>query len=301
MIELTFITDLIEEQIIKGRFRWIANFNEIHRNNPIEDLIFPIYAAGGLQEKGFLLSRVYSAIVTPRYKVHLLVYTAPEISKEILRKITFAIKRKFQAPDWVFLILVQGQPVGKSLKEAIEIVDDKNLGIAAYGLGGEENVTSNNVLGRGLSKQLKPNEAKYENFDVPSYLKSFIATFALGIGLLVFLGLSGVSMAIQPVTILIMLVISVVLGYVIYKSRYHMSITIDSKGFKLREGKKITERKWSSYSTVSIFISPGLETFLRLKSKDQTFDLPLSRTGLPRRETYNMIKHLLRGRQSLTG
>ena len=83
MIELTFITDLIEEQIIKGRFRWIANFNEIHRNHPIEDLIFPIYAAGGLQEKGFLLSRVYSAIVTPRYKVHLLVYTAPEISKEI--------------------------------------------------------------------------------------------------------------------------------------------------------------------------------------------------------------------------
>jgi len=85
-------------------------FNEIHRNHPIEDLIFPIYAAGGLQEKGFLLSRVYSAIVTPRYKVHLLVYTAPRSAKNI-EKITFALKRKFQAPDWVFLILVQGQPV----------------------------------------------------------------------------------------------------------------------------------------------------------------------------------------------
>jgi len=300
MIELTFITDMIEEQLIKGRFRWMANFNEIHRNHPIEDLAFPIYATGGLQEKGFLLSRVYSAMVVPRYKVHLLVYTAPEIGKEILRKVTFALKRKFQTPDWVLLILVQGQPIGKSLQEAIESIDDKNLGIAAYGLGGEENVTSNNVLGRGLAKQLKPNEAKYENFDVPSYLKSFIATFGLGIGLLIFLGLSGVSMAIQPATILIMLVISVVLGYVIYKSRYHVSVTIDSKGFKLREGKKITEKKWSNYSSLSIFISSGLEIFLRLKSKDETFDLPLSRTGLPRRETYNMVKHVIRGNQTPT-
>jgi hypothetical protein len=207
----------------------------------------------------------------------------------------FALKRKFEAPDWVFLMLVQGQPIGKSLQAAIEGIDDKYLGIAAYGLGGKENVTSNNVLGRGLAKQLKPNEAKYENFDVPNYLKSFLATFALGAGLLVFLGLSGFPVAIQPSTILIMLAISVVLGYVIYKSRYHMSVTIDSRGFKLQVGKKVTEKKWSSFSSLSIYISPGLETFLRLKSKDETFDLPLSRPGLPRRETYNMVKHIIRG------
>jgi hypothetical protein len=236
-------------------------------------------------------------MVTPRYKVHLLVYTAPEINKETLRKIVFALKRKFEAPDWVFLILVQGQPIGNSLKASIEDIDDKNLGIAAYGVGSKETVTSNNVLGRGLSKQLKPTEVKYENFDTPNYLKSFTATFALGIFLLVFLALSGVREAVRPVTIIIMLVLAIILGYVIYKSRYHMTVTIDSKGFKLREGKKITERKWNSYSNVWVYISPKLETFLRLKSKDETFDLPLSRTGLPRRETYHMVKHIMKGKQ----
>jgi hypothetical protein len=301
MIELTFITDLIEEQLIKGRFRWIANFNEIRKGYGVEDLTFPIYASGGLQEKGFLLSRIYSTLVVPRYKVHLLVYTAPEISRDLVRKIVFALKRKFEAPDWVFLILVQGQPLGNALKEGIEDVNDKNLGIAAYGVGGKDTATSNNVLGRGLAKQLKPNEAKYENFDVPNYLKSFTATFALGIGLLVFFGLSGLPIAIQPVTILIMLVFAVILGYAIYKSRYHMSVTIDSKGFSLREGRKTTERKWSSYSSLSIYISPKLETLLRLKSKDETFDLPLSRTGLPRRETYNMVKQIIKGRHAPTG
>ena len=300
MIELTFINDLIEEQIIKGRFRWLANFSEVRKSYPIEDLVFPIYATGGLQEKGFLLSRVYSAFVVPRYKVHLMVYSAPEITREVLGKIVVALKRKFPSPDWVFLILVQGQPITNSVKDSIEENDDKNLGIAAYGLGAKETITSNNVLGRGLGKQIKPNEAKYENFDVPNFLKAFTATFVLGVLLLIFLALSGFPLAIQPATIMILLVFSVILGYVIYRSRYHMSVVIDSRGFKLREGKKISERKWSSYSDVSVYISPKVEVFLRLKSKDDTFDLPLSRSGLPRRETYRMVKQIIKGKQAST-
>ena len=300
MIELTFINDLLEEQIIKGRFRWLANLNEVRKNYAVEDLTFPVYASGGLQEKGFLLSRIYSTMIVPRYKVHLLVYTAPEITRDLLRKIIFALKRKFEAPDWVFLLLVQGQPVDNSLKDAVEGVDDKNLGIAAYGLGAKETITSNNVLGRGLGKQVRPTEVKYENFDVPNYMKSFTIIFALGMGLLIFLALSGLPLAVQPVTILIMLTLAIIVGYAIYKSQYHMSATIDHKGFTLREGRKVTERKWSAYSTVSIYLSPGLETFLRLKSKDETFDLPLSRTGLPRRETYNMVRQLIRSKQAPT-
>jgi hypothetical protein len=300
MIELTFINDLIEEQIIKGRLRWLANFNEIQKNYAIGDIIFPIYASGGLQEKGFLLSRIYSAMVVPRYKVHLTVFSAPEITRELLSKIITALKRKFPSPDWVFLILVQGQPIGNSLKGSIEEFDDKNLGIAAYGLGAKDTTTSNNVLGRGLGKQLKPYEVKYENFDVPNYLKSFTATFVLGILLLVFLGLSGYSLAIQPATILSMLVLAIIVGYAIYRSRYKMSVTIDSKGFKLREGNKVTERKWSSFSDASVFISPNLEVFLRLKSKDDKFDLPISRTGLPRRETYRMVRQILKSKQAPT-
>jgi hypothetical protein len=262
----------------------------------VEDITFPIYASGGLQEKGFFLSRIYSALVTPKYKVHLLLYTSPEITPNFLRKIILASKHKFGSEDWIFLALAQGQPVGKALKESVEGVDDKTVGIAAYGVGAKDAVTSNNVLGRGLAKQLKLNEAKYENFDVPNYLKSFTATFALGVFLLVFLAMSGARQAIQPLTLMIMLVFSIIVGYVIYKSRYHTSVSIDSKGFQLREGKKIKEGKWSDYSGLSIFISPKLETYLRLKSKDATFDLPLSRTGMPRRETYSMAKQLMKKR-----
>jgi len=294
MYELKFITDLVEEQLLKGRLRWLASFSEIRKDYPVEDLTFPIYASGGLQEKGFFLSRIFSALVTPKYKVHLLLYTSPEISHSFLRKIILALKHKFSPDDWVFLVLAQGQPVGQALKETVEGIEDKTLGICAYGVGAKEIVTSSNVLGRGLAKQLKLNEVKYENFDVPNYLKSFTATFALGVFLLVFFALSGLREAISILTISFMLIFSIVVGYVIYKSRYHMSVSIDSKGFQLREGKKIKEGKWTDYSGLSIFISPKLETFLRLKSKDATFDLPLSRTGMPRRETYSMVKQLMK-------
>jgi len=30
-----------------------------------------------------------------------------------------------------------------------------------------------------------------------------------------------------------------------------------------------------------------------LKSKEETLDLPLSRTGIPRRELYEMVRHLI--------
>jgi hypothetical protein len=296
MYELKFITDLVEEQLVKGHLRWLANFSEIHKDFPVEDISFPIYASGGLQEKGFFLSKIYSALVVPKYKVHLLLYTAPEITPSFFRKIILALKHKFGSEDWVFVVLAQGQPAGKALKEAIESVDDKTVGVAAYGVGAKEMITSNNVLGRGLSKQLKLNETKYENFDVPNYLKSFTATFALGVLLLVFLIMSGFRQltAQVPVALLILAIFSLIIGQVIYKSRYHMSVTLDSKGFRLREGKKLKEGKWSDYSGLSIFVSSKVETFLRLKSKDATFDLPLSRVGLPRRETYNMVKQLLK-------
>jgi len=294
--ELKFITDLVEEQVIKGHLRWLANFSEIHKDYPVEDITFPIYASGGLQEKGFFLSRIYSTLVTPKYKVHLLLYTLPEINPTFLRKIILALKRKFGTDDWIFVALVQGQPMGKALKESVESIDDKTVGIAAYGVGAKETVTSNNVLGRGLAKQLKLNEAKYENFDVPNYLKSFTATFALGVFFLVFLTLSGVrQLASQlPIALIILFILSLIIGQVIYKSRYHMSVSIDSKGFQLREGKKIKEGKWTDYSGLSIFLSPNRETFLRLKSKDATLDLPLSQLDLPRRETYSMVKQLMK-------
>ena len=296
MYELNFITDMVEEQIVKGNLRWLANFNEIHKDYVIGDITFPIYASGGLQERGFFLSRIYSALVTPRYKIHLLLYTAPEVNNKLLRKIILSCKNKFGADDWIFLGLVQSQPFEKTVKETITNTADKTVGIAAFSLASKETVTSNNVLGKGLAKQLKLTEAKFEAFDVPNYLKGFTMIFGLGTLMLIAIALSGVPQVFSNtiLTFLLLAVFSLIAGHRIYKMRYHVTLSLNSKGFQLQQGRGLTEGKWSNYSDVTMYITPKMETCLRLHSKDENFDLPLSRVGISRKEAYNAIKQLIK-------
>jgi len=285
---------MVEEKLAKGNLRWLANFNEIHRDYTIGDITFPIYASGSLQERGFLLSRLFSALVTPRYKIHFFFYTSTEVDPKFLRKMILAFKNKFGEDDWVFLGLTQSQPLGKTTKEAVENIADKNIGVAVYSLAPKETVTSNNVLGRGLAKQLKLTEAKFEAFDLPDYLKSFVLILALGILFLIFLYFSGVQQAISLLTLALMTIFSLIGGYPVYKTRYHTTLTLTNKGFQLQKGKKITEGKWSNYTDATINITPNYETYIRLHSIKETFDLPLSRAGLTRRDAYNAIRQLIK-------
>jgi hypothetical protein len=284
---------MVEEQLVKGNLRWLANFSEIHKDYAVGDVIFPIYASGSLQERGFFLSKIYSSLVTPKYKIHFLVYTSPEIDPKQLRKLITACKGKFGADDWIFLALVQSQPLKKSLEDAVKNTADKTVGIATYSLASKESFSSDNVLGKGLAKQLKLNEAQFEAFDVPNYLKSFVIVFFFGTLLLVALAFSGWRQAVQPLTLLLMATFSLIIGHRIYKSRYHMTITLNSRGFQIKEGSTVKGGKWSDYTDVTVYITPRRETCLRLHAGKESFDLPISRAGISRKEAYNTIKQLI--------
>ncbi|MEM3730448.1 MAG: hypothetical protein QW667_02960 [Candidatus Bathyarchaeia archaeon] len=294
MSELEFVTDIVEEQLVRGNLRWLANFSEIYKDYQIGDVIFPLYAFGSLQEKGFFLSKIFSALVTPRYRIHLLLYTQQNFDPKLVRKLILACKSKFGAEDWIFLGLVQSQPFQKETKETIVNTADKNVGVVAYSLKSREKVASENVLGKGLAKQLKLTEAKFEAFDLPNYLKSFTITLLFIVLFLIFLSISGFLQVLHPLAYLIAIMISLVVGYRLYKTRYHITLFMDNVGFKLLEGKTTREGKWSEFSDVTIYVAPNRETCLRLHSKNGTLDLPLSRTGLSRKETYSMIKRLIK-------
>jgi hypothetical protein len=297
MHELIFIADAVEEQIIRGNFKWLANFTEIHRNYNVGDIVFPIYASGSLQERGFFLSRIFSALVTPKYKIHFLLYNSPSIiDSKLLRKIILSLKSKFDKDDWIFLSLVQTQPLTKNFKTAIAEIEDRNVGVVAFSLTAKEGASSQNVLGKGLLKQLKLAEAKFEAFDLPNYLKSFTIVLTLGVLFLAFLTISGLTQAIQPLTLLLLVAFSLIVGHKVYKTRYHTTLTLSSGGFQLKEGQKLTEGKWSDYKNATIYITPSRETCIRLHSDKGAVDLPISRTGLSRKETYNIIIQLIKGK-----
>ena len=295
MSELETIGDIVEEKLVKGNLRWLANFDEIHKDYSIGELVFPIYASGGLQEKGFFLSKIFSTLVTPKYKIHFLLYTSQAIDLKQLRRLIIACKSKFGPEDWIFLALVQSQPFEKAFEEAVKNVADRTVGVAAYSLASKEAFTSENVLGKGLSKQLKLTEAKFEAFDLPNYVKSFTIVFFLGMLAVTMMAFSGTTAILSnmPLILVFTIGLSLIAGYRIYKSRYHTIISMDSKGFQLKQGNKIKNEKWAKYTDLKIYITPKHETYLRLHAKEETLDLPLSRAGMARKETYNIVRQLL--------
>jgi len=295
MYELNFITAIVEEQLAKGNLRWLANFKEIHRDYPVGDITVPIYAFGGLEEKGFLLSRVFSAFVTPKYKVHFLLYTSNDIDVKFLRKLILSSKNKFGADDWIFLELVQSKPIDREVRDAVKNIADTRVGVVASSLASREAVFSENVLGKGLKKQLKLTEARFEAFDTPDYLKGFAIVFFLGTLMLITLQFFFlIPGAVNPLSLLLMFAFSAILGYSIYKTRYHTVLKLSDKGFEILRGKSSTQGKWTDFTDVTIYIAPNRELFLRLYSGKTTLDLPLSRVGISRREAYNTIKQLLK-------
>lgn len=295
--ELDFIADLVEEQLVKGKFRWLANFKEIRRDYAVDGFTFPVYATGGLEERGFLLSRVFSAFVTPKYKVHLLLHTSSELNLKLFRQLTTSCKNRFGGDDWIFLGLVQGRPFERTLKDAIEHTADNRIGIVACSLASKSTVSSNNVLGNALQKQLKLTEAKFEVFDALSYLKSFGIVFCISMLILAAIALfGGIPAAIQIPTFLLLVVFSLITGHRVYKTRYHVTLKLNVEGFELREGKNITNGKWSDFKDLALHVTPKYETYIRLYSKERTLDLPISRTGISRKDAYNAIRRLIGGK-----
>jgi len=291
--ELDFITDMMEEQLAKGNLTWLANFKEIYRDYTLGSFIIPIYAVGSLTEKGFFLSRIFSFFVTPKYKIHLLLYTTTELTVKSLRKLILLCKRKFGADDWIFITLVQAKPIEKNLKNTVLNLADERVGVAAYSLASKSEISSDNVLGRALKKNLKLTEARFEPLNVPDYVKSVAIVFSLGTLFLVALLFLEVYTN-MVLSLLIMLAFSIIVAYPIYKRRYHTVFSLNSKGFKLWKGRDLVEGRWSEYTDVSIHITPQHETHIRLYSKEGTFDIPLSKVGLSRKEAYNAIKQILK-------
>lgn len=297
MYELNFIADMLEEKLAKGNLRWLANFREIHRDYSIGNIKVPVYAFGGLEEKGFLLSRVFSALVTPKYKVHLLLYTSDEIDIKLFRKLVLSCKNKFGPDDLIFIELVQSKPLEKIVKETVKNVADNRLGVVASSLVSKDEVTSDNVLGRNLKKQMKLTEARFEAFDATDYLKSFAIVFFLGTSIMIVLQIFFLMQAVNYFSLLLMATFAAIIGYPIYRARYHMILKLDDEGFEILKGNKSsTKAKWTNFKDVAIYISTKKESHLRLYSKERTLDLPFSRVGISRKDAYNAIKQLIKGK-----
>ena len=77
------------------------------------------------------------------------------------------------------------------------------------------------------------------------------------------------------------IIISVLLGWRLYKALYHIVFTYDDEGFTLKKGRKeVDSHKWNEFSKVSLFRTESGELSIRLYQDSEYFDLPASKLKL---------------------
>jgi len=114
------------------------------------------------------------------------------------------------------------------------------------------------------------------------FLKSCVIVFLIQ-AVIVFLApvMIDVPIGFRLMILVVNLLVSVTLGWPLYKRIYHMVFTYDDKTFMLRKGKKEEiSHKWEEFSRVSIIRTEEGSLSLRLYRNEEFFDLPASKLKL---------------------
>lgn len=149
----------LEKQMMKGRGRWVADFNESFRAYRVGDVTFDIFISGNTRMKGFLLSRMFSFFLNPNYEVG---FFAVSIDRENepnlrrLRKWILAVKSCMRKSEmkWAWLALV-GQFSSDSASKCVQEARDPAIGVAYIDVSSRQVISADTYLGRQLKKYVK--------------------------------------------------------------------------------------------------------------------------------------------------
>lgn len=149
----------LEKGLMSGRGRWIADFNESHRNFRIDDVEFDILIEGNTHMKGFLLSRLFSFLLNPNYSVNCFILStkpARKLDQHFLRKVLGTIrsymKKKEVKWSWLFIFSTEKT---QSLRNVIQKIDDQTIGVVLVDVGSKELFHSDSYLGKQAKRFVK--------------------------------------------------------------------------------------------------------------------------------------------------
>ncbi len=160
MIELKDFLDRLENQLIKGRGKWVAEFNESFINYPLGNFIFPLFIRGQTRSKGFLLSRIFAYLTMPNYLVSCFVYPLEidsHLKKEKLKILLKEISKMMKKNNikWSWLVIPKESEFNERLIKWVEKNDLRNIGIALINLKSKDIVTNSSIMGKKIKTILK--------------------------------------------------------------------------------------------------------------------------------------------------
>jgi hypothetical protein len=146
----------LENNLIVGGGRWVADFTESFWEHPVGGLTFDMVVTGQMRVRGFLISRFISWIAMPNYQAACFVYSQdPELKG--LGKTLKAIKgfMKERELDWSWLVIPRKEAFSQQAKAVVEKDESQELGIALVDLSSQEITSSRSYIGRRMPRFVK--------------------------------------------------------------------------------------------------------------------------------------------------
>lgn len=296
-VVLGTIVDVIEEQLLRGKMRWLATFKEIYKNRNIGNLNISLYAKGSYRERGFLVSRIFSALFLPKRSIHFLAYTTKKAGEGDVNKLLNTRKKLKVDDDWFLISIVQEESLDPFLRRRISRFGERETGILAYSLKTSEIVRSDNALGKAMAERLNLRGLTFEAFDMADYVKSVGMVFVVGIIAVTVTSFINLLIALRffaPVPILSWLAASMMVGYTLYRRRYHCVLTLSERGFSIKKGKDAFKGAWKDFQDALTFVDDNGEEFVRLIGRDESVDLPTSRVGISRHRLLEVVEEFVK-------
>jgi hypothetical protein len=153
------VVDSLERQMMTGKGRWVADFNESFRDYRVGDVTFDVFISGNTRMKGFVLSRLYSFFLNPNYEVGFFAIRMPpqnQLTSRRLRKWILAVKASMRKAEmkWAWLTILGDAP-DDSAKQCVREAIDSDVGIAYVDLSSREIIASETYLGRQLKRYIR--------------------------------------------------------------------------------------------------------------------------------------------------
>jgi hypothetical protein len=272
--ELDFLEKL-EHELIEGKARWLAEFNESFRNVRLLHLDFDMFVEGSTRGRsGYLFSAILSRTMLPAYAASCFVKTlrgdnsfdAAELDKYVGGLQQYV---KDKEAKWSFLILVHSGNAPGALRERVQSLNNDVIGVALVNVVTMEISHNSSLIGRSAERIL-PKKRKISSVDVDetsqgvpdraqgrqwSKLAFVFGLSLLGLTFLSFLlsaFLTG-SLTTNRGGLVINIGLASVITYWYSRGKYYNRVSLEDGGITVQTGRNEPSfAKWSSFDLVSL-------------------------------------------------
>jgi hypothetical protein len=146
----------LEDSLMVGSGRWLADFNESFWDYPLGNLVFDMYITAKVRPKGFFLSKVAAWLTTPNYYVACFAYAGdPELKR--LQEVLTTVSKFLQVEEfaWAWLVIPHEGSFSSKTRLTVERNDSREIGIALVDLHSQEIIHASSYWGQRMPRFIR--------------------------------------------------------------------------------------------------------------------------------------------------